>query len=135
VTALYEVVPVGVAATVPGAAPLKYQEPAKVRGSRRDELLTVSIRYKQPQGGRSSPIAIPVRDQGTLWENSSNDLRFAGAVASFGMLLRDSPHKGSATFDLIAEEAEQTLRTESSDYRKEFLGLVRKAQALKPNSN
>ena len=131
VTALYEVVPAGVAIEIPGAKPLKYQNPAKVRSSRKDELLTVSLRYKAPEGSRSSLMSVPIRDTGTTWERASNDLRFAGAVASFGMLLRESPNKGSATFDTVIDAAEQTLQADESEYRKEFVELARKARALK----
>jgi Ca-activated chloride channel family protein len=131
VTALYEVVPVGVPMDVPGAAALKYQEPPKVRASRKDELLTVSIRYKPPEGARSTLIAVPVRDDSKVWNSASSDLQFAGAVAAFGMVLRESPHKGSATFDSVLEVTEKTLEVEASEYRTEFASLVRKARALK----
>jgi len=138
VTALYEVVPIGVPLDVPGAKPLKYQEPQKVRGSRRDELLTVSIRYKLPEGSRSSLIETPVRDQPMTWERASNDLRFAAAVAAFGMVLRESPNKGTATFDSALDVAlgavEQTPQSNTPDYRTEFVELIRKARALKSGS-
>jgi Ca-activated chloride channel homolog len=131
VTALYEVVPAGVATEIPGARPLKYQQPPKRRSSRKDELLTVSLRYKAPEGNRSSLMSVPIRDTGAPWERASNDLRFAAAVASFGMVLRESPSKGSATFDTVIDAAEQTLQADASEYRKEFVELARKARALK----
>lgn len=130
VTALYEIIPIGVSNSVPGAAPLKYQEPGKVRSSRKDELLTVSIRYKPPDGNRSSLLAIPVRDNVAAWDTASRDTRFAAAVAAFGMVLRDSPSKGTATLDAVLDSAEQAIGTDRSEYRLEFADLVRKARAL-----
>ncbi len=135
-TALYEILPVGVQMDVPGAAPLKYQQPARPRGrSSKDELLTVSIRYKQPEGSKSSLIAVPIRDSGTAWENASNDLRFAASVAAFGMVLRHSPNKGTADLNSVADAAERAVPAGSSEYRAEFVSLVRKARALMPTSN
>jgi Ca-activated chloride channel family protein len=130
VTALYEVIPVGVPLDVPGAAPLKYQQPSKGRNGRKDELLTVSIRYKMPEGGKSTLLAVPVRDAGAAWESVSDDFRFAASVAAVGMVLRASPHKGTATFDAVLDAVEPALRGESSAYRSEFVDLVRKARAL-----
>jgi Ca-activated chloride channel homolog len=136
VTAFYEIVPVGVPLDVPGAAPLKYQEPSELRSTRKDELLTVSLRYKPPDGAKSALVAVPVRDGGQSWDRASNDLRFAGAVAAFEMILRNSPNKGSATFDNVLDATEQTLASESSDvYRSEFVSLVRKARVLKASSS
>jgi Ca-activated chloride channel family protein len=133
VTALYEVIPMGVPLDVPGAAPLKYQQPSKARNARKDELLTVSVRYKMPEGGKSTLLAVPVRDAGAAWESVSNDFRFAASVAAFGMVLRASPHKGTATFDAVLDAVEPTLNRAdgvSSAYRSEFVDLVRKARAL-----
>ena len=73
----------------------------------------------------------PVVDEGQDFSRASGDLKFAAAVAGFGMLLRDSAYKGSLTFDGVLEIAEATLSDDPSGYRKEFIGLVRKAQALK----
>jgi len=135
VTALYEIIPIGVASNVPAAAPLKYQDKAKVRGSNKEELLTVSIRYKQPEGSRSSLILVPTRDQNATWESASNDFRFAASVAAFGMVLRDSPNKGSATFEGVLNAAQQAIRAGDSEYKLEFMDLVRKARALSVEGN
>jgi Ca-activated chloride channel family protein len=62
----------------------------------------------------------------------SDDFKFASAVAGFGMLLRDSPHKGSLTYPAVLELATASAEAEAdaSGYRREFLELVRKAQSL-----
>lgn len=134
VTAFYAVVPVGVPLEVPGAAPLKYQEPRKVKNNGRDELLTVSIRYKEPDQSKSSLTAVPVKDRSETWDNASADFRFAASVAAFGMVLRESPHKGAATFDRVLDAVEQTLQPDSPQYRREFADLVRKARVIVPTS-
>ena len=63
VTALYEVVAGGrCRSSVPGVDPLKYQRPARRRGRRHaGELLTVKLRYKEPDGERSRLLSAAVR--------------------------------------------------------------------------
>jgi Ca-activated chloride channel homolog len=62
----------------------------------------VKLRYKEPDGETSRLLERPVRDDGaTGFAGASEDFKFAAAVASFGMVLRDSPHKGEATFDSV----------------------------------
>ena len=103
VTALYEIVPRGVAPGR-GAEPLKYQQQAEppvltdTDGEPSDDLLTVKLRWKQPEGSVSSLKEFPLADRGGAFENASDDLRFASAVASFGMLLRDSKESGVMTY-------------------------------------
>jgi len=132
VTALYEVVPVGKTAGTPGVDPLKYQKPAKLsRAADSNELLTLKLRYKEPDGDTSKLITAPVADPGGSYERASGDFKFAAAVAEFGMILRDSPHKGTATFDSVRSLARQGLGDDERGYREEFLKLVKQSQNLR----
>ncbi len=131
VTALYEVVPAGVEAPVAALPPLKYQAPTVFTSSSvSDELLTLKLRYKQPDGDTSRELQFPIRDSGAEFGQASDDFQFACAVASFGMLLRDSDHKGNATFEAAAEWAQSGVGEDESGYRREFTQLVATAQAL-----
>jgi Ca-activated chloride channel family protein len=129
VTALYELVPPGEEASIPGIDPLKYQKPAQSTGTS-NEALTVKLRCKQPDGDKSRLIELGVVDKGQPFADASADLKFAAAVAGFGMLLRDSPHKGSLTYPGVREIAQATLTDDSSGYRKEFAAAVEQAQRL-----
>jgi Ca-activated chloride channel family protein len=136
VTALYEIVPAGGNGPATGAEPLKYQaekpraaEPAP-RGLASRELLTVKLRFKQPEGTESVLREFPLADQGGLFEQASADTRFAAAVAAFGMILRASESRGEATLPMVADIASGALGTDEGGYRAEFLDLVRKAGAL-----
>ena len=131
VTALFEVVPTGVDLPLPGADPLKYQTPARLsEDASRGELLTVKVRYKEPDGELSRRMEVAVADRGVRLAEASTDYRFAAAVAGFGMILRDSPHKGSATLDSILRLAEASLGRDEEGYRAEFVELVRKARTI-----
>jgi Ca-activated chloride channel family protein len=130
VTALYEVVPSGVATSLPGVEPLRYQEPAvHSRAAASDELLTVKLRYKEPEGETSRLLNAAVRDCGPVGRGSLN-LRFAAAVAEFGLLLRESEHKGGATWPQVLDLAGGALGRDLGGYRKAFVDLVRQAKAL-----
>ncbi|MFM7075023.1 MAG: von Willebrand factor type A domain-containing protein [Planctomycetaceae bacterium] len=138
VTALYEIVPV--AGTTPQAAPdrpLKYRRrPAQPEAAQADdspELCTVSLRWKAPEAGESLLREIPFEDAGGSFEAASADLRFAAAVAEFGMLLRSSRHRGEASLEHVAATASGALGADRGGLRAEFLDLVREAGALLPH--
>jgi hypothetical protein len=96
-----------------------------------NELLTLKLRYKAPDGDKSKLLEFPLTDHGASWEKSSPDFRFAAAVASYGMLLRDSSYRGEATWQSAAEWAREGIGADKSGYRAEFLTLLDKAKALK----
>jgi len=64
-------------------------------------------------------------------DNTSTNFRFAAAVASFGMLLRDSKYKGTGNFDLVQQLAKNAVGKDSEGYRKEFLQIAENAALLK----
>jgi len=129
VTAFYELIPKG-AEDMPKVDPLKYGTPATSNGNL-DELLTVKLRYKLPKETESSLLSFPVLVSSVRKAGEeSEDFRFASAVAGFGMLLRDSPYKGNAGYDSIFKLAQTAVGKDSSGYRRGFLELVKKAQAI-----
>ncbi len=133
VTALYQVVPAGKPVDSPEVDPLKYQrntlenETAKESG----ELLTLKMRYKQPDGDTSVKREWPVKDTGKSFKQADADMQFASAVAGFGMLLRDSRYRGDATFAGMREIAASSLGSDPNGERSEFLQLVTRALELK----
>ena len=146
VTALYEVVPVGVKWTPESSVDgLKYQttasplaagigadvEDQKVAMS--DEVLILKLRYKEPAGEVSSKLEFPLRDSGRTFDEASADFKFAASVAAFGMILRDSPHKGEATFAQVTKWAQAGLVNDAGGHRTEFVGLVGLAGRLTQN--
>lgn len=126
VTALYEIVPVGSKSGAGSIDPLKYRSKVERQGksSHHDELMTVKIRYKEPGGGASSRIELPVTDSGS---EPSADFHFAAAVAMFAQLLRDSDFKGGATYEMVVEQALKGLGDDPRGYRREFVRLVEAA--------
>ena len=133
VTALYEIVPVGTKSDVasPPVDDLKYQKaPAPTDDASSGELLTLKLRYKQPDGDTSKLLVFPVKDDEKSYAQSSKDYRFAASVASFGMLLRDSKYKGNASWDSVLELAIEGARDSDNTYRAEFIEMVKKAKML-----
>jgi Ca-activated chloride channel family protein len=94
-------------------------------------MLNLKVRYKEPEGAESKLLEVPVADRRSSFDNASTDYRFAAAVASFGMILRDSPHKGTSSLDDVINIAERSRGIDQSGYREEFVRLARKARALR----
>ncbi|MCA9269827.1 MAG: DUF3520 domain-containing protein, partial [Planctomycetales bacterium] len=134
VTALYEIVPTDSASelTTPPVDELKYQaDRALTEAAKSDELLTLKLRYKQPDGDTSSLMSFPVDDAALKFGETSKDFQFAAAVASFGMLLRGSQFAGDSNFDAVLEIATAGAERDPWGYRKEFLEIVKRAKELK----
>ncbi len=133
VTAIYEVIPVGVKSDyLKKVDPLKYGEKDVEKNiSHHGEMMTVKFRYKAPDGDKSLFIEHPVLDKGISFAQTSENFRFAISVAEFGMLLRHSEFRGSSSFNHVFKTAKAAKGTDAEGYRKEFIALVRKASALK----
>ena len=138
VTALYEVVPVDSEFDVPGAE-TKYTS-KKQSTDYSGELATVNIRYKEPDGDKSTLETAVIKAESGQ-KGMSHDLSFASAVAVYGMLLTDSTYKGIATYKMVEELAEAGITVQTDErnmaqasndqlYRSQFLELVRKTEKI-----
>jgi secreted protein with Ig-like and vWFA domain len=139
VTALYEVVPARV--KYPDGRPavddLKYApkvdapaEQAAPAAPASNELMTVKLRYKQPEGDKSDLMEVPVTDKETKLSDAPKDFQFAASVAGFGMLLRGSQHAGELTWDMVRDMALRGKGDDAQGYRGEFLQLIDRARGL-----
>ncbi|WP_339793206.1 von Willebrand factor type A domain-containing protein [uncultured Imperialibacter sp.] len=128
VTALYEIVPAGKKGTASG---LKYQnsQPSEVALISND-LVTLKLRYKNPDGFRSQLLEFVVKDEPVALEATSPNFRFSASVAQFGMLLRDSDKRGSATWESTYELAINARGDDPKGYRAEMIRLVETASLL-----
>jgi Ca-activated chloride channel homolog len=130
VTALYEITPAK--GKNKGEIKLKYQDTEiKEAAYGTNELLTLKMRYKEPDGMKSQLMEKIVHDNVHSIEETSENFRFAVAVAQFGMLLRNSEHKGQATFDNTLALAQSAKGKDEENYRGEFIGLVESARHMK----
>ncbi len=148
VTALYEIVPAGVddktSVGVPPVDELKYRIAETGNRSEKKfippstgladpvstELLTVKLRYKEPAADTSQRLEFPLTDGGEKFAGASADFKFAAALAEFGMILRDSPHKGSGTLADVVTWAEAGSTDDAGGYRAEFVELAREAEKI-----
>jgi Ca-activated chloride channel family protein len=129
VTALYEIIPAGAsdAADVPLPDSLRYTRRDRVTTSDTREVMFVRLRYKPPTDSVSIPMEVAVPNRVA---EASDDFRFAQAVTAFGMVLRDSKHKGTATTALALQLAEGAIGEDRGGYRADFVRLVRDYQRL-----
>jgi Ca-activated chloride channel family protein len=141
VTALYEIVPSKAAEQLTSTATsLKYQRPTTpaeppkelTAAAETGELLTLFLRYKQPDADESTLREFTVENKRRAFDDASTDFRFAAAVASFAMVLRNSEFQGNSTLAGVEEIASSAIGSDPQGHRTEFLDLVRKASTLQP---
>jgi Ca-activated chloride channel family protein len=116
VTALFEIVPVSSAAS-----------PTLARGP----IATLKLRYKEPKGRKSIPLTTSIVDEGHSAYEASPDMQFATAIAQFGMLLRDSPHKGTSSWDDLLKLAQVARGADLDGTREEFVKIAEAAREMK----
>jgi Ca-activated chloride channel family protein len=109
VTALYEFVPASIA---------------------RGTIATIKLRYKEPGGHTSRLISASAVDKGQNAYDASSDMQFATAIAEFAMLLRDSPHKGTATYADVMQLATISRGEDLEGFREEFLRMLDSAKLV-----
>ena len=133
VTALYEIVPVGVDVRAPGVDALRYQQTSRPErrsttpaASDASELAFVKVRYKAPREDTSRLVEAIVHNRVT----PSTHIGFASAVAEFGLLLRNSDYRGNANFAAVLERARAFRGRDDDGYRAEFVRLVDLAAGL-----
>jgi Ca-activated chloride channel family protein len=139
VTAFYELVSTaapdagqeaGASATEPPTSdPLVFQQSTLVSS---DDLLVFKLRYKKPGDGMETSRLVSTRLSAqtilkALAENDE-DFRFASAVVEFGMMLRDSPYKGSSAWRSVMDRARSAKGADREGYRAEFVRLVELAE-------
>jgi Ca-activated chloride channel family protein len=108
--------------------PLKYQQPTPATpAARSGELATLKVRYKEPGQDKSIASEYVIRDAGRTFAAAPADFKFAAAVAAFGMVLRESPHKGNATLGSALEWATSGQGADRYGYRQEFIRLLQRA--------
>jgi Ca-activated chloride channel family protein len=130
VTALYELIPAGSDENIPSVDPLRYQKPAQ-KESPSSEFLTIKLRYKKPDGSTSMLFEKPVKGNVQSIDKASENLRFAAAVSEFGMILRDSEFKGSATLEGASVLANSARGEDEDGYRAELIRLIKTAKDLR----
>ena len=131
VTALYELAPAGAKLDTPAVDTPKYRQVQPLaKEAASGECFTLKLRYKEPDGDVSTKLGFAVTDAGLSYAQADADFKFSAAVAGFGMLLRDSQHKGSVTHDAVLELAREGQGQDRHGYRQAFLELVKKAKAI-----
>ncbi len=133
VTALYELIPVGIKDTMlKDVDALKYQKTkSSAQNNFTGEIMNIKLRYKKPDGNKSALLVHPLKDENISFNSTSDNFRFAASVAEFGMLLRNSQFKGNTDFSSVKQTAQSALGKDEEGYRKEFIKLIKSAALLK----
>jgi Ca-activated chloride channel family protein len=135
VTAIYEITPKGSPAVMnddlrygaPQASAADAATPAD-----KGETAFVKIRYKKPDGDKSTLITTPVNEANMVpsLDAASDDVRFSVAVAAFGQKLENADGLSSYSYDAIADLGSKSRGPDPFGYRSEFVRLVQLAKGL-----
>jgi Ca-activated chloride channel family protein len=126
VTALYEIIPVGVESEFFKVDELKYQQSKIAPGAHESsELMTIKLRYKTPEGKTSKLITHPLVESNTPLGRTSSNFRWSASVAAFGMLLRESEYVSNFSYDQVVQLAEASKGEDKEGYRVEFINMVK----------
>ncbi|THB76642.1 MAG: VWA domain-containing protein [Desulfobulbaceae bacterium] len=129
VTALYELIPAD-HPDIPALPELKYKKVSEVaEGGVENELATIKVRYK-PRGKERSELLLKTVHNQQSGNETSDDFRFAAAVAGYSMLLRKSDHLSTFTWEDCLALIRNARGDDPEGYRAEFLQLVEKSQLL-----
>ncbi len=135
VTALYEIIPAGINDTMVSKVDhLKYQS-TRTPQSGGNEMMTIKLRYKQPESDISKLLVNPVINSNEAWEESSDNFRFSSAVAEFGLMLRSSAYKQNSSYQQLIKLAKDAEGNDVNGYRLAFVQLAEKAAALSTSAN
>ncbi|MDF1549428.1 MAG: von Willebrand factor type A domain-containing protein [Bacteroidales bacterium] len=128
VTALYEIIPVGVESEfLPKIDELKY----KASNLSTKEMVNVKVRYKQPKSNNSVKFEDPVKGEQSDLNATSDNFRFSASVALFGMLLRNSKYISQGDYTTVIQLAKDSKGLDKAGYRSEFIELVNKVYGNK----
>ena len=131
VTALYEIVPYGAPDQHQGV-PLKYGKKEENRPApKSDEMLTLKLRYKAPDGDVSKLLEFPYTTKDLRKGDGDESFRWSAAVAAFGQILRGSQYIGKFTLRDVRKLALSAKGEDENGYRSEFIGLVERVSRLK----
>jgi len=135
VTALYEIIPKGVDSYFKPIDDLKYQEnePKVEKVTYGDELLTVKFRYKAPDEEGSQLIVKTVGNTITALDKTSDNFRWSAAVATYGMLLKNSDYIENGDYQLVTDLAKSAKGKDENGYRIEFIKLVESSSLMAKN--
>ncbi len=126
VTALYEIIPVGVESEFSKIDDLKYQaNKVEKIASTTNELMTIKLRYKKPDEDVSKLIVHPLIDSNVALSKTSDNFRWSASVAAFGMLLRDSEYCKDYSYDKVVQLAQASRGEDKEGYRIEFINMVK----------
>lgn len=108
ITALYEIVP--------------------AEGAAEGSWATFDFRYKKSLSEASIPLTLEVAPAAEL--ETSTEFSFAAGVAAYGMILRNSPYMGTATFDMAYELVQGGTYFDPFGYRADLLNIIKKAKQI-----
>jgi len=109
VTALYEIVP---------------------KAGSTSKMATLHLRYKRPREEQSYYLPHVILNGSEPLESTTENFRFSAAVAAYTLCLRNSTHKGAATYDMALQLAKNARQDDLEGYRSGFVKMIKDTEKL-----
>jgi len=130
VTAIYEVVPANRDSLLKAHQSKYIESKIKDEYLNSDEIMTVRIRYKEPDGEKSKEFSKVLKNKPLKLDNTSDNFRFSAAVVELSQILRDSPFKGKSNIEEVIKLAKAAKGKDENGYRAEFIDLCERSAIL-----
>ncbi|MFC2089823.1 von Willebrand factor type A domain-containing protein [Bacteroidota bacterium] len=89
-----------------------------------EEYAQFDFRYKKPDGILSRLLTHTINSTPVAIDQASENMQFAASITCFGLLMKQSEYKGSASRQMVLDLAGDAISFDPYDYREEFIDLV-----------
>ena len=89
-----------------------------------EKIGVVDFTYTKPNENVSRQLGLDIQAVPVDFKNASENTRFAASVTAFGLLLKNSKYKGTASKEMVLNLGQDAYSFDPNGYRREFLSLV-----------
>jgi len=89
-----------------------------------EKIGVVDFTYTKPNENVSRQLGLDIQAVPVDFKNVSENTRFAASVTAFGLLLKNSKYKGTASKEMVLNLGQDAYSFDPNGYRREFLSLV-----------
>ena len=93
-------------------------------GSATGKFAQFDFRYKKPDETESRLMSHEINNTPTEMDNATENMRFLEAITGFGLLMKQSAYKGTASKEMVLKFGKSALSFDPNGYRQEFADLV-----------
>jgi Ca-activated chloride channel family protein len=82
------------------------------------------FRYKKPGSPESRLLQHEINNYPKSMDSATENMRFASSLTAFGLLMKESVHKGTANKQMVLDLGSNATNFDPNGYRAQFIGIV-----------